>query len=107
MLLNILTSQGKDNPRLMLVFIGTQRMTDMLCDVLVNNHIPATSIHRDRIQREPEMALQISRTGREPILVDTAIAVRGLYIPRATHVVHHDFPPDIDNYVRPIGSGSG
>ncbi|GLB43286.1 putative DEAD box helicase family protein [Lyophyllum shimeji] len=102
-LLDILASQGKDNLGLTLVFVETKRMADMLSDFLMGHHLPATSIHGDRTQREREMALQTFRTGRTPILVATAVAARGLDIPNVTHVINYDLPSDIDDYVHRIG----
>ncbi|KAJ7637100.1 P-loop containing nucleoside triphosphate hydrolase protein [Roridomyces roridus] len=103
-LLDILASDGKEgNMGLTLVFVETKRMADMLSDFLMGNHLPATSIHGDRTQRERETALQTFRTGRTPILVATAVAARGLDIPNVTHVVNYDLPSDIDDYVHRIG----
>jgi ATP-dependent RNA helicase DDX3X len=100
-LLDIIASQPPDG--LTLVFVETKRMADMLSEFLMSNHLPATSIHGDRTQREREMALQTFRTGRTPILVATAVAARGLDIPNVTHVVNYDLPSDIDDYVHRIG----
>ncbi|KAJ6499727.1 P-loop containing nucleoside triphosphate hydrolase protein [Mycena vitilis] len=104
-LLDILASVGskEDQIGLTLVFVETKRMADMLSDFLMANHLPATSIHGDRTQREREMALQTFRTGRTPIMVATAVAARGLDIPNVTHVVNYDLPSDIDDYVHRIG----
>ncbi|KAF7289893.1 hypothetical protein MIND_01364000 [Mycena indigotica] len=103
-LLDILASGGKEGPLdLTLVFVETKRMADMLSDFLMNNNLPATSIHGDRTQREREMALQTFRTGRTPILVATAVAARGLDIPNVMHVINYDLPSDIDDYVHRIG----
>ena len=40
----------------------------------------ATSIHGDRLQAERESALRDFKTGRNPVLVATAVAARGLDI---------------------------
>lgn len=100
-LLDVISAQPEGG--LTLVFVETKRMADMLSDFLLGNHLPATSIHGDRTQREREMALQTFRTGRTPILVATAVAARGLDIPNVTHVVNYDLPSDIDDYVHRIG----
>ncbi|KAJ7787156.1 P-loop containing nucleoside triphosphate hydrolase protein [Mycena olivaceomarginata] len=104
-LLDILASVGQKEGSLglTLVFVETKRMADMLSDFLMTNHLPATSIHGDRTQREREMALQTFRTGRTPIMVATAVAARGLDIPNVTHVINYDLPSDIDDYVHRIG----
>ena len=100
-LLDVLSAQGETG--LTLVFVETKRMADMLSDFLYTNHIPATSIHGDRSQRERETALQTFRSGRTPVLVATAVAARGLDIPNVTHVINYDLPSDIDDYVHRIG----
>ena len=61
---------------LTLIFTETKRMADQLCEFLINQNLPATSIHGDRTQRERERALDMFRTGRYPILVATAVAAR-------------------------------
>lgn len=88
---------------LTLIFVETKRMADSLCDFLLNQNFPATSIHGDRGQRERERALELFRTGKYPIMVATAVAARGLDIPNVTHVVNYDLPTDIDDYVHRIG----
>ncbi|KAF8524166.1 P-loop containing nucleoside triphosphate hydrolase protein [Gautieria morchelliformis] len=103
-LLDILVSEGKAALNgLTLVFVETKRMADMLSDFLMNNRLPATSIHGDRTQREREQALDTFRKGKTPILVATAVAARGLDIPNVTHVINYDLPSDIDDYVHRIG----
>lgn len=99
-LLDILSS---NKGGLTLVFVETKRMADSLSDFLINQRLPATSIHGDRTQRERERALEMFRQGRTPILVATAVAARGLDIPNVTHVVNYDLPSDIDDYVHRIG----
>jgi ATP-dependent RNA helicase DDX3X len=100
-LLDILAMEPKGG--LTLVFVETKRMADILCDYLIANNYPATSIHGDRTQRERETALQTFRQGRTPIMVATAVAARGLDIPNVTHVINYDLPSDIDDYVHRIG----
>lgn len=99
-LLDLLSSGDQG---LTLVFVETKRMADALCDFLIHQNFPATSIHGDRTQRERERALEMFRTGSTPIMVATAVAARGLDIPNVTHVVNYDLPTDIDDYVHRIG----
>ncbi|KAJ3167387.1 DEAD-box ATP-dependent RNA helicase [Geranomyces variabilis] len=95
------TAGGKAN--LTLVFVETKRNADMLCNFLLSNNFPATSIHGDRTQREREQALLSFRSARTPVLVATAVAARGLDIPNVGHVINFDLPSDIDDYVHRIG----
>lgn len=99
-LLDLLSSGDQG---LTLVFVETKRMADALCDFLIHQNFPATSIHGDRTQRERERALEMFRGGSTPIMVATAVAARGLDIPNVTHVVNYDLPTDIDDYVHRIG----
>lgn len=99
-LLDLLCSNEKG---LTLVFVETKRAADSLCDFLIRQNFPATSIHGDRTQREREQALEMFRNGSTPIMVATAVAARGLDIPNVTHVVNFDLPTDIDDYVHRIG----
>ena len=98
-----LTDPSHPSPNLTLVFVETKRAADMLCNYLVDNSFPATSIHGDRTQREREWALANFRSGKLPVLVATAVASRGLDIPNVGHVVNFDLPSDIDDYVHRIG----
>ena len=43
------------------------------------------------------------RTGDKPILVATAVAARGVDIPKVAHVINYDMPDDVDEYVHRIG----
>ena len=102
-LLDILAADEESGNGLTLVFVETKRMADILSDYLYSNNFPANSIHGDRTQREREKALEMFKSGREPILVATAVAARGLDIPNVTHVINFDLPGDIDDYVHRIG----
>src|SRR5437016_945142 len=101
-LLDILHSE-QEKAGLVLIFVETKRMADILSDFLVKTGFPATSIHGDRTQREREHALDSFRTGRCPILVATAVAARGLDISNVSHVINYDLPTDVDDYVHRIG----
>jgi ATP-dependent RNA helicase DDX3X len=99
-----IASQSEDPAsNLTLVFVETKRSADMLCNYLIDQHFPATSIHGDRTQREREWAIQSFKNGKTPVLIATAVASRGLDIPNVTHVVNYDLPGDVDDYVHRIG----
>ncbi|KAI8929960.1 P-loop containing nucleoside triphosphate hydrolase protein [Entophlyctis helioformis] len=100
---DIARSSANPAAHLTLIFVETKRAADMLCEYLIQQQFPATSIHGDRTQREREWALQSFRSGKTPVLVATAVAARGLDIPNVTHVVNYDLPTDIDDYVHRIG----
>ncbi|KAJ3258776.1 DEAD-box ATP-dependent RNA helicase [Boothiomyces macroporosus] len=99
----IAAKSANPTENLTLVFVETKRAADMLCNYLIDQAFPATSIHGDRTQQEREWALKSFRSGKTPVLVATAVASRGLDIPNVTHVINYDLPNDIDDYVHRIG----
>lgn len=101
LLLDVLNAEPAGG--LVLVFVETKRMADVLCDFLCAQRFPANSIHGDRTQREREAALAMFKSGRAPILVATAVAARGLDIPNVMHVILYDLPNDISEYTHRIG----
>mmetsp|Transcript_6694 Transcript_6694/g.10236 ORF Transcript_6694/g.10236 Transcript_6694/m.10236 type:complete len:647 (+) Transcript_6694:176-2116(+) len=89
---------------LTLIFVETKRGADHL-EYWLNEDmgVDATSIHGDRTQKEREMALNMFRNGRCPVLVATDVASRGLDINNVLHVINFDLPSNIDDYVHRIG----
>ena len=55
----------------------------------------ATSIHGDRFQSQREEALKNFMKGQMTVLVATAVAARGLDIPKVAHVINYDLPGTI------------
>lgn len=85
------------------IFVETKRMADFWATKLSTMGFPSTSIHGDREQKEREEALRTFRSGEHPILVATNVAARGIDIPEVMHVINHDLPKDLDEYVHRIG----
>ncbi|KAH0627948.1 hypothetical protein JD844_008544 [Phrynosoma platyrhinos] len=86
-----------------MVFVETKKKADFIATFLCQEHIPTTSIHGDREQREREEALHCFRSGKCPVLVATSVAARGLDIENVQHVINFDLPSTIDEYVHRIG----
>ena len=61
-----------------IVFSSTKRTADELTTFLRREGWPAMSIHGDKSQRERDYVLDQFRKGREPILIATDVAARGL-----------------------------
>ena len=83
-----------------LIFCSTKR-----CDALsiaLARQIGCASIHGDKDQREREAVMRDS-LGRNPILVVTDAAARGLDIKDIQLVVNYDFLPSIEDYIHRIG----
>lgn len=86
-----------------LVFVKTKKNADFIATHLSGEGIPTTSIHGDRLQREREEALYDFTSGAKPTMVATAVAARGLDIPKVMHVVNFDLPEETEEYVHRIG----
>merc|ERR1719348_27368 len=99
----LLNDPERDPKERTLIFVQTKKNTDFLATHLSQEGLPTTSIHGDRLQREREEALFDFRAGTRPILVATAVAARGLDIPKVAHVINYDLPDDVDEYVHRIG----
>jgi len=102
-LMELLNNEERDPEERTIIFVNTKKQADFIATVLSSAGKPATSIHGDRLQREREEALYDFKKGDKPILVATAVAARGLDIPKVQHVVNFDMPSDVDEYVHRIG----
>lgn len=100
-LLEVLEKEEENS--LVLIFVETKRGANELTYFLQRQQIRAVAIHGDLKQYERERNLSVFRTGQYPVLVATAVAARGLDIPNVKHVINHDLPSDIDEYVHRIG----
>ncbi|MED3561356.1 DEAD/DEAH box helicase [Bacillus xiapuensis] len=60
-------------------------------------------LHSDMKKLERQATLKAFRDGKMTMLIATDVAARGLDIQGVTHVVHIDFPRDIDQYVHRSG----
>lgn len=65
--------------------------------------ISASVLHSDLKKLERQAALKKFRDGESTMLIATDVAARGLDIKGITHVVHVDFPKEINQYVHRSG----
>jgi len=90
-----------------LIFCNNKRTVDELDAYLYQRHLPTTSIHADRGQREREDSMRAFRSGRAPILITTSVTARGLDVAGIEHVINYDLPSmsfgGIHEYVHRIG----
>lgn len=86
-----------------LIFTETKRGADELTREMRQSGWPALAIHGDKKQDERDWVLKEFRAGRNPILVATDVAARGLDVKDIKHVVNYDFPGQIEDYVHRIG----
>jgi ATP-dependent RNA helicase DDX3X len=93
----------KDLSGLILVFVETKNMADMLNEFLLNIGKKSNTIHGNKTQIERERALNDFKNSKEAILVATDVASRGLDIPNVSYVINFDFPGNMQDYTHRIG----
>jgi len=86
-----------------LIFVETKRGADGLTRDMRTQGLPALSIHGDKEQSERDWVLKEFKEGRNPILIATDVAARGLDVKDIKYVINYDFPTSIEDYVHRIG----
>merc|ERR1719198_1636988 len=86
-----------------LIFAETKRGADQLTLEMRTAGLPALSIHGDKKQEEREWVLEQFKKGKNPILIATDVAARGLDVKDIKFVINYDFPNNIEDYVHRIG----
>ncbi|WP_394237762.1 DEAD/DEAH box helicase [Niallia oryzisoli] len=86
-----------------LVFVKDIGNLTVLAEKLQFKKINVSILHSDLNKMERQKALQNFRDGKTSMLIATDVAARGLDIEGITHVVHYDFPKDLNQYVHRSG----
>ena len=86
-----------------LVFTRTKHRANRLYEFLQRLGIKAERIHGNRSQPQRTAALNGFRDGRDPVLVATDIAARGIDVEELGHVVNFDVPQVPDDYIHRVG----
>lgn len=86
-----------------LVFIKDIGNLTVAGEKLAFNGIETALLHSDLNKDKRKNTLKDFRTGKVNMLLATDVAARGLDIKGVTHVVHLDFPKDIEQYVHRSG----
>jgi ATP-dependent RNA helicase DDX5/DBP2 len=89
--------------RKILIFTATKRGADQLTMQMRRENLPALSIHGDKEQSERDWVLREFREGRQPILIATDVAARGLDVKDIKAVVNYDMANSIEDYIHRIG----
>merc|ERR1712194_198647 len=86
-----------------LIFAQTKTQGDDLTKEMRTDGWPALCIHGDKKQEEREWVLKEFKEGRNPILIATDVASRGLDVKDIKYVINYDFPNSIEDYVHRVG----
>merc|ERR1712085_128576 len=85
------------------IFCSTKRNGDDLTREMRTWGWPALCIHGDKKQEEREWVLKEFKEGRNPILIATDVASRGLDVKDIKYVINYDFPNSIEDYIHRVG----
>src|SRR5258705_717225 len=85
-----------------LVFTRTKHRANQLADFLVQQGVKAERIHGNRSQNQRTQALAGFKSGRDPVVVATDIAARGIDVEALSHVVNFDVPAPPEDYLPPV-----
>jgi hypothetical protein len=77
-LVQLLEKLTEDRDAKIIIFTGTKKMADECTRILRQDGFPALSIHGDKKQQERDWVMQEFKTGKQPILIATDVAARGL-----------------------------
>merc|ERR1719440_2475145 len=86
-----------------LIFAQTKTQGDDLTREMRTDGWPALCIHGDKKQEEREWVLKEFKEGRNPILIATDVASRGLDVKDIKYVINYDFPNQIEDYIHRVG----
>ena len=86
-----------------LVFTRTKHGADRVVKKLAQAGLRANAIHGNKSQPQRVRALEAFRSGKEPVLIATDVAARGIDIPGVSHVINFELPNVPEQYVHRIG----
>lgn len=86
-----------------LVFVKDIGNLTVIAEKLAFKEIETSSLHSDLNKLDRQSSLKDFRSGKTNMLLATDVAARGLDIKDVTHVVHMDFPKDLNQYVHRSG----
>lgn len=86
-----------------LVFVDMKHVANKITDRLLQEGIPAVTIHSNKSQSARQRALEDFKSDKARVLVATDIAARGIDVDGVTHVINFDLSHLVENYVHRIG----
>ena len=86
-----------------LVFGRTKYGMEKLARTLTEKGVSVVAIHGNKTQNQRQHAIELFKSSRVQVLVETDIASRGLDIDNVTHVINYDLPQSYEDYIHRIG----
>lgn len=102
-MLQVLKQHFRGNNKI-LVFVLYKKEAVFVEQLLRKRGFPsATAIHGDLTQAARDSVLANFKSGKNPIMIATDVAARGLDVPDIELVLNYSFPLTIEDYVHRIG----
>jgi len=86
-----------------IIFVETKRKADDLTKNMRREGWPVMCIHGDKGQSERDWVLRQFKEGKNPVLLATDVAARGLDVSDIKYVINYDYPNNSEDYVHRIG----
>jgi len=86
-----------------LIFCQTKKGCNALTKSLRMDGWPCLAMHGDKSQNERDWVLSEFKSGKNPIMIATDVAARGLDVKDIKYVINYDFPNTCEDYVHRIG----
>ena len=96
-------ASSEDSFKKVLIFAQTKKDVDFLERIIRREGYNASAIHGDKTQMQRDSVLSRFRSNRNPILVATDVAARGLDVSDIDCVINYEFPNNIEDYIHRIG----
>lgn len=86
-----------------LIFCETKKGCDSLCRKMRSEGYPVLAIHGDKSQSERDWVLSQFKTGKNPIMIATDVAARGLDVKDIKLVINFDMPNQVEDWIHRVG----
>lgn len=86
-----------------IVFISTGEDVQQIEERLRSGDIDAYGLHGAARKEERKAAMESFRSGKLPFLLASDIAARGLDVKDISHIINHDLPEDLSDYLHRTG----
>ena len=93
-------NETKNNQRrrkgLIIVFFGRVKTLQYIHDLIQKENIQSVQLHSQMRQERRESQLNLFRSGKNPIMLATDIAARGLHVNNVEYIINYDFPGSLE-----------
>ncbi len=86
-----------------LIFCRTKAETQRIAENLIEDGYNAASLHGDLSQTQRNAVMKSFRSKQVQMLIATDVAARGIDVDDITHVIHYQFPDEIETYTHRSG----